>query len=134
MSDQSVHEILQAMQDRNRPEMDREKAMQLLAGAPTPEITGDLIDALEDNDSGIRWAAAEVLIEMGDAALRPMLMALVEKHDSTWLREGAYRVFHDTRSLKVRNVTADLLPALKGPAAGLATTDAAVQALAKLQD
>ena len=63
---------------------------------------------------------------------RPLLRTLVEKNDSVWLREGAYRVFHDTRSATIQAATADVVKALKGPAAGLMTTEAAVKALGKL--
>ena len=80
----------------------------------------------------MRWAAATTLIEFGKAAAAPLLRTLVEKNDSVWLREGAYRVFHDTHDATVQALTADVVKALKGPAAGLMTTEAAVKALGKL--
>ncbi len=41
---------------------------------------------------GIRWLAAEGLIGLGEAGLRPLLEALVHHSDSAWLREGAHHV------------------------------------------
>ena len=73
-----------------------------------------------------------MLIEMGEPAMKPLLHALVDRHDSVWLREGAYPVFRDTHSSKVHEVTADLVKVFKGPAAEMSVTDAAGQALLKL--
>ncbi len=75
----------------------------------------------------------QALIDCGEAALVPLLNALVAQADSTWLREGAHHVFSSTRSLKVQQVTADVVKALKGPASSVATTEAAVRALVSMQ-
>ena len=132
MSNQSPEALLAIIDNAGSSTLDREGAIHQLKGSPTPAVIERLIQALEDNDSGVRWAAATTLIEFGQAAAAPLLRTLVEKNDSVWLREGAYRIFHDTHDATVQALTADVVKALKGPAAGLMTTEAAVKALGKL--
>ena len=133
MSGESIQEALAVLDDATRPAMEREQAAHKLAETPAPEVVGRLVAALEDEESGVRWAAAAALIDCGEAALVPLLNALVAQADSTWLREGAHHVFSSTRSLKVQQVTADVVKALKGPASSVATTEAAVRALVSMQ-
>jgi HEAT repeat protein len=132
MSNQSPEALLAVIDNAGSSSLDREGAIHQLKEFPTPAVIDRLIRALEDDDSGVRWAAATTLIEFGKAAAAPLLRTLVEKNDSVWLREGAYRVFHDTHDATVQALTVDVVKALKGPAAGLMTTEAAVKALGKL--
>ena len=132
MSNQSPEALLALIDHAGSSSLDREGAIHQLKEFPTPAVIDRLIRALEDDDSGVRWAAATTLIEFGKAAAAPLLRTLVEKNDSVWLREGAYRVFHDTHDATVQALTVDVVKALKGPAAGLMTTEAAVKALGKL--
>lgn len=133
MTSELIQDALAVLDDAARPAMEREQAAHKLAEAPTAEVVERLVAALEDEESGVRWAAAAALIDCDDAALAPLLRALVLQADSTWLREGAHHVFSNTRSLKVQQATADVVNALKGPASGVATTEAAVRALMALQ-
>ena len=133
MSGEAIQEALAVLDDTTRLAMEREQAAHKLAETPSPEVAERLVTALEDEESGVRWAAAAALIDCGDAALTPLLHALVSQADSTWLREGAHHVFSNTRSLKVQQATANVVKALKGPASGVATTEAAVRALMALQ-
>jgi HEAT repeat protein len=132
MSDLSLEQALAVAVDTGRPALDREQAIHRLGNSPTPGVIAQLISLLEDNADGVRWAASTALIECGDAALKPLLQALLDQHDSVWLRRGAYRVFHDTKSYKVQQATAEVVKALSGPAAESTTTDAAARALMKL--
>lgn len=132
MSDLSLEQALAVAVDSGRPALEREQAIHQLGNSPTPDVIDHLIKLLEDNADGVRWAASTALIECGDAALKPLLQALIDQHDSVWLRRGAYRVFHDTKSYKVQQATAELVKALNGPAAESSTTDAAARALMKL--
>jgi HEAT repeat protein len=132
MSNISNEQALAVAVDAGRTTYEREQAIHQLGASPTPDVVDHLIKLLEDNDDGIRWAASNALIECGDAALKPLLQALLDQHDSVWLRRGAYRVFHDTKSLKVQQATGDVVKALSGPAAESTTTDAAARALMKL--
>jgi HEAT repeat protein len=132
MSENANEQTLALAVDTGRPTYEREQAIHELGKTPTPDVVNHLIKLLEDNDDGIRWTASSALIECGDAALKPMLQALLDQHDSVWLRRGAYRVFHDTKSLKVQQATEEVIKALNGPAAESMTTDAAARALMKL--
>ncbi len=132
MSDLSLEQALAVAVDSGRPALEREQAIHQLGNSPTPDVIDHLIKLLEDNADGVRWAASTALIECGDAALKPLLQALIDQHDSVWLRRGAYRVFHDTKSYKVQQATTELVKALNGPAAESSTTDAAARALMKL--
>ena len=133
MSGESIQEALAVLDDATRPAMEREQAAHKLAETPSPEVVERLVAALEDEESGVRWAAAAALIDCGDVALAQLLNALVAQADSTWLREGAHHVFSNTRSLKVQQATVDVVKVLKGPAANVATTEAAVRALMALR-
>jgi hypothetical protein len=132
MSDVSVEKLLATATNTGKPVPEREQAIHALGKHPTPEVINALIAALEDEADGIRWAASSALIETGEAALKPLLQALLDQHDSVWLRRGAYRVFHDTKSYKVQQATGEVVKALNGPAAESTTTDAAARALMKL--
>lgn len=132
MSDFSVGNLLATAADKGKSAAEREQAIHALGSHPTPDVIDALIALLEDQDDGVRWAVSSALIETGDAALKPLLQALIDQHDSVWLRRGAYRVFHDTKSYKVQQATGEVVKALNGPAAESTTTDAAAQALLKL--
>jgi HEAT repeat protein len=132
MSDISVEQKLAVVADTKKTALEREQAIHSLKNSPTPEVIEELINGLDDDQEGVRWAASSVLIEFGEAALKPLLQALIDRHDSVWLRRGAYRVFHDTKSLKVQQATGEVVKALTGPAAESTTTDAAARAMLKL--
>ncbi len=55
------------------------------------------IEALEDDESDIRWIAAEGLIKLGAQSIRPLLNALIEKSDSIFILAGAHHVFYDLK-------------------------------------
>jgi len=79
------------------------------------------IEALEDDESDIRWIAAEGLIKLGIQSIRPILKALVEKPASTFTLAGAHHVFYDLK--KSNELPKDfpvdkLLSVLKGPGWG----------------
>jgi HEAT repeat protein len=57
-----------------------------------PETGPVLVASLEDEDFDVRWASAEGLINVGFAALKPILNALKEKPDSVNLRQGAHHI------------------------------------------
>ncbi len=122
-------EALTLLNDPLLSPYEREKGLQGLADDPTPAHIERLLEALEDNQFGIRWTAAALLAEMGDKALVPLLQLLIRQHDSVWLREGAYHVCYYSSSATVAKQTQALRKALRGPAAEVATTDEAVKLL-----
>lgn len=56
-----------------------------------------LIAGLESSNSGIRWLAAEGLVKVGRATLRPLLQRLTGEKLSVWLRNGVVHAFNKIR-------------------------------------
>jgi HEAT repeat protein len=112
-----IEEALHVFTDPSRSENEREKALELLKGNPTDRVTSALIASLHEPDSGIRWAAGNVLAEMGDAALKPLLLELASARNDLNLRNAAIHIFHTSHSDNVRSRTASLQKVLKGPGA-----------------
>jgi HEAT repeat protein len=51
------------------------------------------IELLEDSDSGIRWIAADGLINIGRESIMPVLKSIInEKEESYFLRLGAHYI------------------------------------------
>jgi len=76
------------------------------------------IRALEDDESDVRWIAAEGLIKIGTQSIKPLLKTLIEKSNSIFVLEGIHHVFHDlkkTEKLPTGFPIDKLLSALKDP-------------------
>jgi hypothetical protein len=86
-----------------------------LAAAPA------LVKALEDDKFDVRWLAALALVALGRDGLPALLQALIERPDSTWLREGAHHVLHDEGYETWQTQLGPVMKALEGyaPAATL---------------
>ncbi len=125
MNIQSADEAIQILNDQSHSVLDREQAVHFLQDHGTPQVIDRLIQAMEDSHFGIRWAAAVALIQIGEPALIPILRMLSQRPDSVRLREGVHHILYYTRSRKVRELTAELVSALKGPAANVASGDIA---------
>lgn len=50
---------------------------------------------LEDENSDLRWIAAEGLIRIGRESIGPLLNLISEKYDSVFVLDGAHHVFYD---------------------------------------
>jgi HEAT repeat protein len=96
-------------------------------------MIGRLVQALRDNDFGVRWAAAEALAQLGPGILIPLLQALTDPDQAgdPRLRESSYHVLHRARDLPVPVKT--LMEALKGPGADIATIREAGRLLLQLE-
>lgn len=75
----------------------RWEAIEALGWIGDPRPATLLVDALRDDDIGIRWAAANALIKFRRATIEPLLMALTEHFDSIWLQQGAHHILHTFR-------------------------------------
>jgi HEAT repeat protein len=127
----STEEAIQSLQDSSQTEHHREEAIRFLQHNPSDEGVAALVAALEDDDSGVRWASGTALAIAGEAALRPLVMALTSPSNSARLREGARHVFHQSSSQKVQRETAKLQKCLRGIDADLRTMEAAYELLNK---
>lgn len=77
---------------RNGSAAERARACRELAAVRDPEAISALLDALEDEDGGVRWLAAVALIELRERAVVPLLERLLARVESPWFREGAHHV------------------------------------------
>jgi HEAT repeat protein len=93
-----------------------------------------LVEMLMDDDTGIRWAAMEALIRLNQAALAPLIQALVKHFDSPRLREGAHHILHNLQDKRMLSRTqAKMLEALQGIEPEIEVAWAAERALEELQ-
>lgn len=76
------------------------------------------INALEDDESDIRWIAAEGLIKLGLKSVAPLLKIVIEKIDSIFILSGAHHVLYELKKhhkLPEDLHVDELLPLLKHP-------------------
>jgi len=72
----------------------RKEAMKMIELIPDESSTNYAIAMLEDEESEIRWIAAEALIEIGRSTIRPLLKTLQSDAGSLNLRQGAHHVLY----------------------------------------
>jgi HEAT repeat protein len=125
MTDNRKEEARKVLNNRAGGVEERENAIHVLSQNPQPEDLVRLVRILEDDDFGMRWAAAVALSLAGDSALRPLLQALRARPDSVWLRQGAHHVFHYSSGSIARAYAREMMDAMKGPAAELTTEECA---------
>lgn len=128
----SLDDALKIFLDPSRPEHEREMALQTFKGDTSQQVINALISALHDPDTGVRWAAGNVLAEMGEAALRPLLLELASPRNDWNLRDSAVHILHTSHSAAVRSKTADLQKALKGSRAEIDSMEEANRVLMTL--
>ncbi len=72
----------------------RENAMKTLCSSLEPAALQVVIRAMVDDDPGVRWLAAEGLIDIGESGIKPLLYALMSQSGSVWMRQSAIHVLH----------------------------------------
>lgn len=125
-------EAFATLQDTSKGLLDREHAIHYLAEHMSPAAVEQLIPLLQEDQFGLRWAAADALRYGGDMALIPLLRKLVQSGSRLSVREVVHHALSKNISPAVREQAQEVLAAMKGPAADLATTQAAYQLLRKL--
>ncbi len=98
----------------------RWEAMKILEAIRDVSSIPVFIRKLEDDDSEIRWIAAEGLIRTGNRCVKPMLKRLIEnpEENSIFIYSGAHHIFYDLGkegALPGNFPAARLLEALKNP-------------------
>jgi HEAT repeat protein len=127
---QAVDPLVKAL--ANKKQWVRWEAVKALGQIGDPRATDALIEALEDKTFDVRWLAAEGLIAIGHKALVPLLHALTEHSDSSWLREGAHHVLHDMDKGNLEEVLMPVLAAMEDVEPSLEVAPAAETALDRL--
>lgn len=95
MGSTAVPALIEALNNKNQ--WVRWEATKALSQIADPTATDTLIRLLESKEFDMRWLAAEGLIAIGRKAVVPLLQALIDRPNSTWLQEGAHHVLHDMR-------------------------------------
>lgn len=129
---QSTAEAIATLKDASLPEIEREKGAHFLRENPSPEGIEALVSVLDDDAFGVRWAASTVLAFQGEAALKPLLRALLTSAGDAQMREVAVRVLQENVNDHVRVQTAALQKAMKGSEADIATMTEASKLLRQL--
>ena len=124
---QTTEQAIAVIQNARLSEAEREEGIHFVREAPSAQGIDVLIEALRDNDHGVRFAAAHALAHVGDAAMPALLRALAQPDTDVVLRKGATIVISESTSPKVRQQGQALLNALKGSQAGIATMEAATK-------
>lgn len=83
----------------------RWEAVKTLEGINDPASIPLYIRALEDDESDVRWIAAEGLIRLGKQSVMPLLKAIIETENSSFVLSGAHHVIYALR--KKRRLPAD---------------------------
>jgi len=132
-SEAQALEILKSM--NHNPEL-RVRAVRYLGQYPTTTWgIQSLIAALQDDDFGVQWEAAEALAKCGQVAAPEMLKALTDpkRVSDPRVRRGISHALHESHDSELKAQTADLVEALRGPAAPIAAMMAASALLLKWQ-
>ncbi len=115
----------------------RWEAAKALQNIRDPRAAPALVNTLTDSRFGVRWLASEALIALKEAALGPLLDALVHQGDSLWLRRGAHRVLRqltdELHRPEVSEIVKPVLTALESIEPSATVGVAAQTALAELQ-
>ncbi len=94
-----------------------------------PASAGLLVELIQDDDIGVRWAAMGSLIQLGRGSLRPLLESLTRNFQSARLREGAHHVLHTLLSQGILTESEkEVFYALEGAAPGIQAAWAANRA------
>jgi HEAT repeat protein len=88
----SVPSLLTALKDENTDI--RLEAVKALGELRDPTTATLLANMLVDEDTGVRWAVTESLIQLGRASLPPVLDKFVKHFDSAWMRESVHHILH----------------------------------------
>jgi HEAT repeat protein len=120
----STQSAISTLQDTSKSELEREEGITYLAENVSAEGAQALVAALEDDDEGVQWKAASALGRLGEDALPSLLRALARPDNDARLRKGALHAVH-TMNPELREETKELEKALTGPAADIATMEAA---------
>ena len=124
---QTTEQAIAVIQNTRLSETEREEGIHFVRQAPSAQGIEVLVEALRDNDHGVRFAAAHALAYVGDAAMPALLQALAQADNDIALRKGATIVITESTGPKVREQGQTLLNALKGSQAGIATMEAAIK-------
>ena len=117
----------------SRQDQVRWEAAKALGGINDTRSVPSLVQALEDNNSDVAWAAADALKTFRKAAWPPLLQALIKsKSESVALRKGAHHVLAGQSEDGFNDLLATLLKALESSSAPESSAVAAHEILKRM--
>ena len=116
--------------------MKRWEAIRALGSLGGADAINALISHLGDSEPGIRWAAADALLKIGEPALAPVLRGVISNGKSLPFREGAHHFLIDaaTGTDPHTPFLEPVIKSLEEPGADLAAPVAAEVALEKTRE
>lgn len=111
----------------------RREAARTLTQIHDPRAAPTLVRALDDENSGVRWIAAEGLVGLGKDGLDPLLHELMQHSDSKQLRDGAHQVLTSINRGRLSDVVQPVIDALESSEPITAAPVAAYEALQQLE-
>jgi len=112
----------------------RWEAALILSRIADPVAASALVRALDDDDFGVRWLAAEGLAAMGRKGLEALLETLIDSADSKARREGARHVLRRLAHTPFHEIASIVLKGLDTAAPETEVPVFAFDALEKLRD
>ena len=109
----SIEQAIAVLKDTSRRELERVTAVSYLEEVGTPEAIDALISVLDDDDYGVRWAAAEALAKLGAAAAPAVLRAILVPYSDDRFRESAHHIFKENSDPQIREAAQPLIHALE---------------------
>lgn len=119
----SVTEALQALENVSAGSQIHLEAIRFLTSLDDCYELKNLVDALQSDDFGVRWEAANLLARNGRKSVPVILRALKDprKVGDQRLRDGVIHIIHNFDEPLLRQELSSLLAAMKGPSADLET-------------
>ena len=132
----AVPSLITAMESKQQQV--RWEAAKTLVIIADPLAIPALIKGLKDEIFDIRWLAAEALIAIGIESIAPLLQALVNQTDESFLQEGAHHVIayiihSNSKASEVNEILKPVEIALGGITSRVTAPAAAKAALTKLE-
>ncbi len=113
----------------------RWEVIKVLECLQDPTAIPTLVEQLEDDHAGTRWAASNALVGMQRRALPAIFAALVQDFDSIGLRQGAHHILHVFKDDGIlSDVEEKVYEALEGIEPGASVPWAAQKALESIKN
>jgi HEAT repeat protein len=109
----SLEDALQTLDDPQADSLKRVEAVHFLAEQDNDEALARLVTLLEDDDYGVRWAAADALAKKGARGAVAVARGILDPKSSARLYEMAVHVFKDNSDILVRSKAEGLVKALE---------------------
>lgn len=132
MGDAAVPALVEAMSSASIQR--RWESAKALGEIGAPEAAPRLARALQDDDGGVRWVAANALIAIGREGVPALLHALMANSESAVMRQGTHHVLRELSEKKpLKAVLTPVLHGLEGQSAQLSCLAPAEEALKLLE-